>query len=171
VTNNLLLEYIYKDTEFDDPISKKFAEYMINEISNEAFESKIKFSISAMLNLEKRPCVSLFEIARYFVTKHPQILKMPSSFLFTPAANRFKLEVFSQDWTEAYTHALINSITENAYRNIATSLLDLLIEKLLIMMMDILNKDNALKEQNKINQKIAKLIEIKEILLKNNTIQ
>lgn len=167
VTNSLLLEYIYKDSEFDDPISKKFAEYMINEISNEAFESKIKFSISAMLNLEKRPCVSLFEIARYFVTKHPEILRMPRSFLFTPEANRFKLEVFSQDWTEAYSHALINSITENAYRNVATTLLDKIVESLLIMMMDILNKDNALKEQNKINQKITKLMEIKGILLQN----
>jgi len=57
VTNNLLLEYIYRDVEFDDPISRKFAEYMIDEISNEAFESKIKYSIIAMLNLEKRPCV------------------------------------------------------------------------------------------------------------------
>jgi hypothetical protein len=164
VTNELLLEYIYRETEFDDPISKKFAEYMIKEISSESFESKIKYSITAMLNLEKRPYVSLFEIMRYFVTKHPEILKMSRGFLFHRPTNHVQLEIYSKDWTEAYTNALVNNLIENCYRNIAVNLIDNMVESLLVMVMDILNKENALKEQQKINQKIAKLIEIKEIL-------
>jgi len=165
VTSKLLAEYICNDSEFDDPISKKFAEYMIEEISSEAFESKIKYSITAMLQIERRPHVSLFEIMRYYVTKHPEIMKMPGFFLFKKPANRIKLEIYSQDWKEAYTNVLVNNMIENAFRNVNVNLLDRMIETLLIMTFDILNKDHAIKEQNKINLKITKLNEIKAILL------
>ncbi len=165
VTVRLLLEFISLEAEFDNPINKKFAEYMINEIGNEAFESKIGFSITAMLNLEKRPNVSIFQILRYFVAKHPDLLKMPNSLFFTPRVHKARLEIFSEDWIEAYSKAVIDNITDNCYRNVAVNLLDKMVEKLLEMTIDMFHKENAAKEQNKVNEKMKKLLEIKTILL------
>ena len=70
-TEKMLLEYIYENQESCDEITKKFAEYMIKEISNEAYESKIKFSIECLINMEKRPDVSMFDIATYLVKLFP----------------------------------------------------------------------------------------------------
>lgn len=153
-TLKLLLEYIYDDPECSDPMSRKFAEYMVNEIGNEAFESKIRYSITAMLNLEKRPNVSIFELLRYFVSTHPEIFKIPDSILFTPQIKKYKLDVYGKEWIHAYSSVVIDNLAENCYRNVAVNLLDKMVEKLLEMTMDMFHKENALKEQNKVNEKI-----------------
>ena len=164
-TLKLLLEYIYSDPDCTDAISRKFAEYMVEEIGNEAFESKIKYSITAMLNLEKRPNVSIFELMRYFIKDHPDILKMPDYLLFMPEVKKYIFEVYGQDWMNAYSNVVIDNLSENCYRNVAVNLLDKMVEKLLEMTIDMFHKENALKEQNKVNDKMKKLVEIKEILL------
>jgi len=90
---------------------------------------------------------------------------MPSFLVFDVLPKYVKLEIYDKDWSDAYTNVLISNLTDNCYRNVAVNLVDKMVEKLLEMTFDIFNKENALKEQNKINKKIEKLIEIKEILL------
>ena len=167
ITEKLLLEYIYNDPEGYDDLTKKFAEYMVKEIGNEAYESKIKYSITATLNLEKRPQVSIFEIIRYIGQMYPNYFKFEGRLFesFARENHKFKLEVYSEEWNEAYLRVVCDKLTENSYRNVAVNLLDKMVEKLLELCMDLFNKENAIKEQNKINEKVAKLTEIKNIII------
>ncbi|XWV26324.1 dynamin family protein [Tupanvirus soda lake] len=165
ITFKLLLEYICDEGQLSDPKSQKFAEYMVNEIGNEAFESKIKYSITAMINLEKRPNVSATEIIRYFIKKHPEILRMPNTFFTTPSVQKVVFDIYEKDWMDSYFNVVIDNLTVNCYRNIAVNLLDKMVRKLLEMTMDMFHKENAAKEHNKVNEKMKKLVEIKEILL------
>lgn len=166
ITEKLLLEYIYDDSEGYDDVTKKFAEFMIKEIGNEAYESHIKYSITATLNLEKRPQVSFFEIARYVTQMYPNYFKYSGEFMGTLLRDnrKLKLEVYSPEWNEAYLRVVGDKLTENSYRNVAVNLLDRMVEKLLELCMDLFNKENAIKEQNKINEKVIKLGEIKTII-------
>jgi GTP-binding protein EngB required for normal cell division len=170
ITEKLLLEYIYNDSDtggFDD-LTKKFAEYMIKEIGNSAFESKIKYSITATLNLEKRPHISIFEILRYIAQMYPTYFTFKGRFFEgthrDAGRHKLRLEVYSAEWNEAYLRVVGDNLTENCYRNVAVNLLDRMVEKLLELCMDLFNKENAVKEQNKINDKIIKLSEIRQIV-------
>lgn len=166
VTEKLLLEYIYNDVEGSDDLTKKFAEYMIKEIGNEAYESKIKYSITAMLNIERRPQVSVFEVVRYVTQMHPNYFTFRGQ-LFESLSRenkKLKLEVYSDEWNEAYLRVVSDKLTENCYRNVAVNLLDRMVEKLLEMCIDMFNKENAVKEQNKVKDKTDKLIEIRNII-------
>ena len=169
-TFKLLMEYICDDPECSDGMSVKFIEYMINEIGNEAFESKIKYSITAMINIEKRPNVSIFEVMRYMVSKHKDIVGIKDTLLFPPTVYKKKFEIYGDDWIEAYSAVVIDNLAENCYRNVAVNLLDLMVEKLLEMTMDMFHKENAAKEQNKVSEKMKKLVEIREILVQAKTI-
>lgn len=166
ITEKLLLEYIYDDPEGYDDLTKKFAEYMVKEIGNEAYESKIKYSITATLNLEKRPQVSIFEITRYISLMYPSYFTYHGEFLesLLREKRKFKLEVYSDEWNEAYLRVVSDKLTENSYRNVAVNLLDRMVEKLLELCMDLFNKESAIKEQNKINEKVTKLTEIRTIV-------
>ncbi|QKF93607.1 dynamin superfamily protein [Fadolivirus algeromassiliense] len=166
VTEKLLLEYIYNDVEGTDDLTKKFAEYMIKEIGNEAYESKIKYSITAMLNIERRPQVSIFEVARYISQMYPSYFTFHGKFFesMSRESKRLRLEIYSDEWNEAYLRVVSDKLTENCYRNVAVNLLDRMVEKLLEMCIDMFNKENAIKEQNKVKEKTDKLIEIRNIV-------
>jgi len=166
ITETRLLEYIYNDPEGFDDLTKKFAEYMIKEISDEAYESKIKYSITAMLNLEKRPQVSIYEISRYIAQMYPAYFTFTGKFFefYSRESKKLNVEVYGDEWNEAYLKVVTDNLTENCYRNVAVNLLDRMVEKLLEMTMDLFNRENALKEQNKVTDKINKLNEIKEII-------
>lgn len=166
VTEDLLLEYIYNDPGSHDELTKKFAEYMIKEIGNEIYESHIKYSISSMVNLEKRPQVSVLEIMRYVAQMHKSHFTFDGTVyegLFRKT-NKLKLEIYGPEWTYAYLMVVTDKLVENCYRNVAVNLLDRMVEKLLIMTMDMFNKENAMKEKTKVNEKIRKLKELKEII-------
>lgn len=167
ITEKSLLEYIYSDPEGFDAVTKKFAEYMITEIGNEAYESNIKYSITATLNLEKRPQVSIFEIVRYVTQMYPDNFTFDGSFMENTfrEGRKIKLEVYGSEWNEAYLRVVGDKLTENTYRNVAVNLIDKMVEKLLEFSMDLFNKENAIKEQNKINEKVVKLNEIKNIIV------
>ena len=166
VTEELLLDYIYSDPNANDEMTKRFAEYMIKEIGNEIYETKIKYSITSMLNLEKRPHVSIFEIMRYFTMMHQDhfAFKGTTYELMFRNSQKLKLEMFGSEWNNAYSMVVTDKLIENCYRNVAVNLLDRMVEKLLVMTMDMFNKENALKEKNKVNEKIVKLNELKSII-------
>jgi hypothetical protein len=167
VTEKLLIEYIYNDVDGADDLTKKFAEYMIKEIGNEAYESKIKYSVTAMLNIERRPQVSIFEISRYIAQLHPNYFTFHGNFFepFSREYNRLRIEVYSEEWNEAYLKVVSDKLTENCYRNVAVNLLDRMVEKLLEMCIDMFNKENAIKEQTKVKEKTDKLVEIRNIIV------
>ena len=163
-TLKLLLEYIHADPECQNELTKQFAEYMVKEISNETYESKIKYSITAMINIEKRPQVSLFEICRYLFQYYPEHFTATPSLFSYACIKKLKIEVYSEAWNRAYLQVVSDKMAENCYRNVAVNLLDRMVEKLLEMTMDMFHKDNAIKEQNKVNDKIQKLIDLRAIL-------
>ena len=170
VTEKLLLDYIYDNPEGYDDLTKKFAEYMIREIGNEAYESKIKYSITATINLEKRPQISIFDILRYVTQMYPHYFTFNGDFFesYVHENKKIKLEVYSPEWNEAYLKVVCDKLTENSYRNVAVNLLDRMVEKLLELCMDLFNKENAVKEQTKITEKTIKLTQIRNIIASYN---
>ena len=148
-----------------DALTKKFGEYMIKEIGNQAFEEKIKYSITAMINLEKRPQISIFEIIRYIAQMYHKYFTFNNTFVdYYTEKRKLKIEIYGKEWNDAYLKVVSDKIAENCYRNVAVNLLDRMVEKLLEMSFDMFNKENTLREQNKINDKIEKLNEIKSII-------
>src|SRR5207253_1291807 len=115
---------------------------------------KIKYSISAMINIEKRPIISIQELNKELVTIYQKELNFNGGFFETFRRNnrKIKVEVYSATWNRAYITAVAHRIVENCYRNVAVNLLDRMVEKLLEMTIDSLNKTYAEKEKNKINQ-------------------
>lgn len=166
ITFSELGKYICSSRDFADPSSKKFAEYMINEIGNEAFESHIKYSITAMLNIEKRPQVSIFDIIRHLPDLTDSVMNT-KSFIFIPIVHKRTLEIFSEAWNRAYISAVVDNIIENCYRNVAVNFIDKMVEKLLEMTIDMFHKAQATIEKNKVDEKLKKLTEIKTILENN----
>lgn len=166
VTEKLLIEYIYNDIEGADDLTKKFAEYMIKEIGNEAYESKIKYSITAMINIELRPHVAVSEVVRHIAQMYPSYFTFHGKFFesFSRERKCLKIEVYGEEWNEAYLKVVSDNLTENCYRNVAVNLLDRMVEKLLEMCIDMFNKENAIKEQNKVKEKTEKLVEIRNII-------
>jgi len=171
VTQRLLMEYIYRDLDdsaqdANNELTRKFAEYMIGVIGNEAYESNIKYAVTALINLERRPQVSLFELTRYIAQMYPEYFTFNGGFFegLSRENKKLEIEVYGDIWNEAYLHVVGDKLSENCYRNVAVNLLDRMVEKLLEMTMDLFNKENAIREQNKINEKLIKLNEIKTIL-------
>lgn len=169
ITVEKLTQYIQGDQDGQDgcdELTKNFAAYMIKEIGNEAYESKIKYSIGALINIEKRPLIALNEIVRHlsqiysdnFTYKYHFFNKLPS------AGKKLTVQIYSEPWNEAYLRAVSDKIVENCYRNVAVNLLDKMVERLLEMTVDMINKKNAEKEKNKMSEKIAKLNELRNII-------
>lgn len=171
VTVKQMLQYIYRDPETHDELSKKFAEYVINEISNEVYETKIKYGVTAMLNLEKRPRASTTEYIRYVAQKYPEYFTFRGGFLEPIMKNskKFSLEYYGDVWSEAYMKVLSDNVVENCYRNVAVNLLDPMIDKVLLFSFDIMNKERLKTHQLKINEKVEKLVEIRDIVSSYNS--
>jgi hypothetical protein len=168
ITEKLLLKYILISNTNGSSANpeEKFVEYLIKQISSEVYESKIKYSITAMINLEKRPNVSLEELVRKWIQMfEPSTFDFHSSF-FDPK-HKIKIEVYGEEWNAAYLQVVASKISENCYRNVAVNLLDKMIEKLLETTIDVFNKQNTLKEKNKITESIAKLQEARSTILEH----
>lgn len=167
ITEQQLLKYIQEDTDNCDELTRKFAEFMITAIGDEAYESKIKYSITAMLNLEKRPQISLFEIVRYIAQMHPEYFTSEGGGFVSSmlqSKSKFKLEVYGDDWNMAYLRVVGDKLTENCYRNVAVNLLDQMVTRLLEVCFDMFNKSNVEKQKRKIEEKVIKLEEIRNIV-------
>lgn len=165
ITESMILKYIYADIDSNDGLTRKFAEYIIKEIGSNAYESKIRFSIEAMINIEKRPTISLIEICRYLNQMYPQKFTFEGGFLEEMfSRKRVQIELYGEAWNKAYLKAVSAKLSENIYRNVAVNLLDIMVEKLLEVTIDMFNKDNAEKEKTRIDAKIQKLKQLKAII-------
>lgn len=167
ITVDKLIEYIEGDIEQVN-ISKTFVEYMIKEISNEAYETHIRYSIAAIINIEKRPLISLVEVARHLTQIYHDKFVFRGGFfeLFSRNNKKLVVQVYSDHWNEAYLRAVADKIVENCYRNVAVNLLDKMVERLLGMTISMINKKNAEKEKSKVTDKINKLHELRIIITK-----
>lgn len=166
ITEIQLLNYIQEDAENCSELTKKFAEFMIKEIGDEAYESKIKYSITAMLNLEKRPQISIFEIVRYIAQMNPNYFRFEANIFesLIQTKQKLKVEVYGEEWTNAYMQVVGDKLTENCYRNVAVNLLDQMVTRLLEVCFDMFNKTNVEKQKRKIEEKVNKLEEIRDIV-------
>lgn len=168
VTEKKLLEYIRADSDDTDGLSHKFAEYIVREIGSKTFNEIIQFSITSMINIEKRPDISLIEISRELAQMYPE------HFTFTGEAfesffrknNKLNVEVYGEEFNEAYLRAVSSSLADKIYRTTAVCLLDKMVTALLEMTFDMFSKENVEKETNRVNEKIEKLENIKGILTK-----
>lgn len=173
ITEKAVIEYICNDLEGCDESTKKFIEYMVKEIGHEAYESNIKYSITAILNLEKRPQVSVVEVIRYLTQMYPSYFTFNNGILesFIHENHKLCLEIYSEAWNTCYLKVVANNLAENTYRNVAVNLLDLMVKKLLERCMDLISKKNATKEKNTINESIVKLKKIRNIMVSYNNIE
>ena len=166
VTEKALLEYIYDDVEDYDEISKKFVEYMVKEIGIQAYESNIKNSITSILNLEKRPQISMFELGRYIAQMHPSFFTYKGGTFenIFHENKKLQVEIYGSEWSDAYLRVVNDNLANNIYRNIAVNLLDKMIGKIIELCMDLFNREQAVKEKNRINEKINALNKIRSII-------
>ncbi|CAH6421112.1 Dynamin family GTPase [uncultured virus] len=164
ITEKKLIEFICSKKQ--DPLTSKFASYMIKEISDEAFTSKIKFSIDAMINTERRPNVCATELTRHLVQLFPNHFKFKGGFddYFLKNKHRLKIEVYSEAWNIAFLRVISDKMKTNCFGNVAVILLDQMIDELLKMTINMFRQDFAKKKQSTVSDKIKKLNELKTIL-------
>lgn len=169
ITIDSLNEYIKSDTDSDE-VTIKLAQYMIDEIANEANESKMKYSVAALINIEKRPSVTLPEIARQLTQIYKEQLTFTGNLFehYLKDNRKIRVEIYGDVWNEAYLRAVSEKLIENCYRNVAVNLLDRMVEKLIEKTVDILNQKQTEKEKSKITDKINKLNDLKSIILQYN---
>jgi len=164
-TIQLLCQYITDDPYLNES-DKKFVEYIINEIGNEIFESKIKYCISAIINLEKRPIIHQRDIQKYLYDNYRHVFGIERG-LFGHTAHKKRLEIFGQLWNEANINLAIGNMIDNCYRNVAVNLIDVILKEIVQRIIDMFRKEYATKQRDEMSKKIKKLQEIREILTGN----
>ena len=165
VTEREIIKYLKPDN--GDDLTQKFSEYIVREIGSEAYESKIKFSIKAMINTEKRPDISLVEITRHMAAMHPKLFDWNDKTFtdyYLSSTKRLEIDVYGRDFNRAYIMAVKDKLIHNIYRNVAVNLLDRMVEKLLEMTIDMFNTETVRKEKTKVQEKISKLRELRSII-------
>lgn len=168
-TENLLMEYIIgtnvKSTDSDD-FKKRFAEYSIKKISEEAYAGDIKTSIRAVIGLERRPSISIYEVTRHLTQMYPTFFNTANhkNAFFVEYKNKMVLEIYSQMWNEAYVKAVCEKIIDNCYRGVAIYLLDPMIKKLILYCIDMRNEAFLKKEKLRLVDAEAKLMETRKII-------
>lgn len=169
ITETMILKYLH-DTDHGeiDELTRKFSEYIVKEIGSEAYEEKMRFSMRSLINLEKRPHISLNEMIRELsqLYKEKLIFKGGIMEFFRGNKQKIEVEIYGEEWNYAYLRVVAEKLTENFYRNVAVNLLDQMVEKLLEMTIDMFNKENAMKEKNRVTDKINQLQELKENISK-----
>ena len=181
ITEEMLLKYINPSTsdlvQSSDPehlsasqLSKHFTEYIVRNIGQTAFEDKMRYSISCLVNIEQRPYVSIYDVIRQVIsiTKSPyldftQFYRVRRMFS-TPNSNKVELMLYSDLWNRVYLITVIDRLALNCYRIVAVNLVNKMVENLLSMVIN-LNKENSQRENDKIVEKISLLQQTKESLL------
>lgn len=166
ITEQMLLKYIIDDCDENNNISKHFAEYIIRNIGQTAFEEKMRYSIGALVNIEQRPYVNIYDVIKQviLITKSPYLdynqFYAIRRFFNRPNSNKIKLTLYSDLWNRVYLMTVIDRLALNCYRIIAVNLVNKMVENLLSMILS-LNKENSQKENEKITEKIELLKQIR----------
>jgi len=156
----------YVNEQKESPLATRFAEFLISEISNSALEKNIKNSIRALVNMQKRPLVSSFELTRNFAQLYPKHFTYQGGMadIWNKDSRPLLIEVFGDAWNYAYLRSVANQLANDSYRNIAVNLLDKLVVKILEMTIDLFNKENVHKEKQKVNTRIETLKKLENVV-------
>lgn len=163
-TERMIIEYIQTDPEANDDLTIKFSEYMLKEIGTTTYTENIRFGIQSMINAEKRPNVLLSELGRHLFRQNPEFSEITMGFFGTPYKKMIPIEVYGSHWSNAYLSEVADRISENCYQYVAVNLIDPMVQKLLEMSIDMVNKNRIEQEQSKISEKISKLRELQQII-------
>lgn len=168
ITEQMLLSYI--NSENEDELSKHFTEYIIRNIGKTAFEDKMRYSISCLVNIEQRPYVNIYDVIKQIIliTKSEyldfnQFYTLRRLFN-TPNCNKIKLVLYSDLWNRAYLITVIDRLALNCYRIVAVNLVNKMVENLVSMVIG-LNKENSQKENDVITEKVSILTSIRDNLI------
>ena len=167
ITERMILDYLQNNPDGGsiDEVSQKFSEYIVREIGSAAYESKIRFSIQAMINVEKRPLIPLTDVVRHLTQMYPTHFSFSGSFMENwKSWPQLEIDVYGPDFNEAYLRSVADKLAENIYRNVAVNLLDNMVQGLLEMTIDMFNQETVLKEKKKVDEKVTKLKETKQII-------
>lgn len=184
ITEEMLLQYInpsdINDLDSTNPLeieqrstselSKHFTEYIVRNIGQTAFEDKMRYSISCLVNIEQRPYVSIYDVIRQVISlTHSPYLDFTQFYklrrMFTsPNSNKIELVLYSELWNRVYLITVIDRLALNCYRIVAVNLVNKMVENLLSMVIN-LNKENSQRENDKIIEKISLLKQTKKSLL------
>jgi hypothetical protein len=166
ITESRVLSYIRDNPEVGDDLTHKFAEYIVREIGQKAYEENIRFSVTSMIKTEKRPNISLMELAREITKMYPEAFTFEGGVFesYTRNNKKVQIEIYGEEFNEAYLKAVSVKLSDNIYRNIAVNLLDNMVRNLLEMTIDMFNKETVERETLRVNEKIQKLENIKNIL-------
>lgn len=168
ITEGMLLEYINSsNVSCDTELSRHFTEYIIRTIGHTAFEEKMRYCISSLVNIEQRPYVNIYDVIRQIIiitkssyfdfTQFYRIRRLVSS----PNSNKIQIDLYSDLWNQAYLITIIDRLALNCYRTVAVNLVNKMVENLLSMVIN-LNKENSQRENDKILDKISLLKQMKE---------
>lgn len=163
-TEDMIIEYI--NTENDDDVSAKFADYMIKKIGRKVFEEKIRYCINSLILIEKRPYVSPCDIIKQIISiSDSNYLDFNQFWSITrtfsrPNSNKIEIELYSDLWNIAYIRNVIENLSRNCYRIVAVTLVDNMVSNLLNMVLE-LNKEKSMIEKESINEQILLLNQVK----------
>lgn len=164
ITETMLLDYINAG---GDELSKHFTEYIVKNIGQTAFEEKMRYSISCLVNIEQRPCVNIYDMMKQIISitnssylDYTQFYRLRRMFT-SPNSNKIELVLYSDLWNRAYLITVIDRLALNCYRIVAVNLVNKMVENLLSMVIN-LNKENSQKENEKITEKIQILTKMRE---------
>lgn len=169
-----LLNYINREIEDDNEMTKNFARYLIEDIGREIYEDKMKFMIGSLLEIEKRPNIELFELTKalsYIYEDHltwVEYVHQKRSFFSskpkTQPKQKIDVHIYSQEWTKAYMNTVITRFSNDCFRVIAVKLLDGMVARLLERTFDTLDEKHNERQANKVIEKVDKLKNIRNIL-------
>jgi len=168
ITEDMLLEYI--NSSNDDELSYHFTKYIIHNIGKTAFEEKMRYSITSLVNIEQRPYVSIYDVIKHLLTEtDTSYLDFTQFYSFRrlfsyPNSNKIQLYLYSDLWNRIYLMTVIDRLALNCYRIVAVNLVNKMVENLLSMVIN-LNKDSSKAETFKIIEQLKILKETKHTLL------
>lgn len=167
-TEHELLSYIARNVQKDDDLSIKFSEYIIKQIGQESYQSTIKQSIGQLLKTEERPNMDRREMIRNITQIYPEYFTFKGGIVEPYKFNnkKFQVKIFDEVYTWAYMNSIGDKLSRNISRLVGVNFLDILIQKLMEMIIEMFHKENALKEQEKVNDKISELRALKDQISK-----
>ena len=164
-TEKLLSEYIGR-AGHNIESSSSFVSWITKKASQEVYNDKIKFALSAFLEVEKRPNVSDMDIVSELSRMYPSHFTLTSSILAKlHSAKKLQVEIFGDIWNAAQIKATRRRYAYDCYRVVVVYLLRGIVPKLIEMSFDMINKKNAQLEALKMDAKINKLTSLRRTIV------
>lgn len=168
ITSKSIIEYLVNHPDNRDAMATQFAEYMVNKVGKDVFEDKIRYSIKALVNTQKRPNVNLYELTKQMskMYSHPTIHIgwFDNSLSSVKNDHMIEIDVYGEAFRDAYMKCMANDLSSDIYRNVAVNLLDEMVIKMIEFAFDLNNKEEIMRQQEQITDKINDLREIRDTL-------